>query len=163
MALVADGYHSSVTLVDQGGQKSTLSFEFNPATVTTLDLALTAQLALNTDLAGLTKSKISSYSVCERFGEDALTLPTDAQNENKGSISFTKSGFGLGNLKVPAIADGAFVGTTGAPNNQINLVAAIVTGYTDNFKSGADYVINDGELLVELVRGKRMHSANNNG
>jgi len=161
MALVSDGYHSSASLIDQGGQISTLSYEFNPVTITTLDLALTAQLAMNTALLGLTKSKLKTYSVSQRFSEDALTLPTEAQNENKMSLSFTKSGFGTGNLKVPAIADGAFVGATGAPNNQIKLDAAIVTGYTDKFKDGDDYVINDGEFLVELVKGKRVFSKNN--
>jgi len=163
MTLVSDGYHASVSLIDQGGQVSTLSLEFNPVTVTTLDLALTAQLSMNIAIDNLSKSEIKTYSVAQRFSEDALNLPTEAQNENKMSLSFTKSGFGTGNLKMPAIEDGAFVGPTGAPNNQILLTAGIVTAYSDKFLDGDDYVINDGEFLVELVKGKRVFSKNNKG
>jgi len=163
MALVSDGYHSSVSLHDQGNNISTLSYEFNPATVTTLALALTAQLAMNTVLLATTDSKIKSYSVSERYGEDAFTLPTAAQNENKASISFTKSGFGQGNLKIPAIKNALMVAATGAGNNQVDLADSAITDYTDKFKTGDDYVINDGEFLVELVAGKRIHSKNNRG
>jgi hypothetical protein len=163
MALVSAGYFSEVSVVDQGGNVSTLGFEFNPATVITLDLANTAQLAMNTLLLAITDSKIKAFSVAERFTEDALTLPTDAQNESKASVSFTKSGYGLGNVKIPAPSNGIFNGTTGAPNNQVDLNDADLIAYTNEFKTGGDYVINDGEFLVELVKGKRIHAKNNNG
>lgn len=163
MSLVSAGYFSMVSLVDQGGNISTLQYEFNPATVTTLALALTAQLSMNTALLNVTDSEISSYSVAERFTEDALTLPASAQNENKASISFTKSGLGKGNLKIPAPDALIFNGATGAPNNQVDLADAALVTYTDKFKTADDYVINDGEFLVELVAGKRIHAKNRNG
>lgn len=163
MALVSAGYISSVSLVDQGGNISTLQFEFNTVIVTTLADALTAQLAMNTLLLAVTDSKIATYTVGEKFSENALTLPTAAQNENKASISFTKSGFGKGNLKIPAAKSTIFQGATGAPNNQVDLADTDLVAYTDNFKVGADYYINDGESLVQLVAGKRTHSKNNNG
>jgi hypothetical protein len=162
MAFVSDGFHSTVTLKDQGGNASTLSYEFS-ANVLTLADAVIAQVAMNSLIENVTRSNIVNYSVCERFADDAFILPADAQNEDKASVSFTKSGYGGGNLKIPAPIDAMFQGTSGAPNNQVDLTNAFLVAYTDNFKSGGNYTVSSGESLVQLTRGKRMHARNNNG
>jgi len=163
MALVSAGYFSTVSLSDTNGNVSTLTYRFNPVTITTLALALTAQSAMNTVIGNLTDSEISAYSVGERFTEDALTLPASAQNEVKASVSFSKSGYGLGNLKVPAPKVAVWQGASGAPSMQVDLTAGILTAYTNKFVTGDDYTINDGEFLVSLIRGKRVTAKNNNG
>lgn len=164
MALVASGYHSEVTLVDQGGNRSTLGFEFSPS-VADFATALAAQIDLNTDLLGVTTATISSYSVSQRYREDALTLPTDAQVENKASISYTKSGGGLGNLKIPAPVEAMFVGVPGSGANN-NIVLLQYTGLMDyifNFTAGGQFTISDGETLIQTVRGKRIHARSSRG
>jgi len=165
MALVSGGFVGSITLADSGNNRSTLQYTCNPATVTTFTLAQTAMASIAIELAAITNSVVTAYSVSEVFREDTITLPNDAENENKASVSFIKNDGMSGNLKIPAPIDGLFAGAagSGSPYNQVDLTDAGLVAYTDRFRAGNDFVISDGEFLVALVRGKRVHAKNNYG
>lgn len=165
MALVSSGFEGSITVADQGNNRSTLSYEMNPATVMDFPTALTAMQGLISDLITVTTSTVVAYRATEVFREDAIVLPTDAQNENKASVSFTKSDGQTGNFKIPAPDEGIFVGAagTGALNNVVDVTDLALVAYADNFVSGANFTISDGEFLVQMVNGKRIHAKSNRG
>jgi len=165
MALTSSGYEGSITVADQGNNRSTLSYTMNPATVTTNALALAAMAALVPLLEAICSSEVVAYRVTEVFRETAIALPASAQNENKASVSFTKSDGLTGNFKIPAPKDAIFAGVagSGANNNIVDIADADLQAYADVFITGNEFTISDGEFLVEMVRGKRIHAKSQRG
>lgn len=164
MAFVFDGvFDISMTVVDQGAQKSTLKFRTRPATVPDFAGAVAAAAALQPDLEAVITGNISAYRITAVYNEDAFVVPADAQNQDKASVSFTNQIAGTGNFKIPSPANGIFVAATGANNNIVDLADADLVAYADNFRSTGFFTIDGGNDLVQMVAGKRIHAKSNLG
>lgn len=161
MALSSTGYWGTVTLADQGNQRSTLTFEL---TAVTAPLALVDLATIRARLELITDSVVSAQSVQERFEETALVLPADAQNENKASLTVSLEGTSrLANMKVPAPVIGVFAGPTGGASNRVDTLDVDLVAYISSFQTGGQALIARGQVLLDLLDGKRIHAKSNLG
>jgi len=164
MAIVTQGFELSISVVDSGANRSTLSWKANTAVVIDFATAQAQRDLLVTDLVAITDSVVESTRLTEVQYEDTLVYPATAQNENKASITYLIDGTNKkGNLKVPAPKIAIFVETTGPNSNIVDTANGIVVNYTDNFRSTAGWFISDGESIITVLKGKRVHAKNNNG
>jgi len=148
MAIVSRGFATSITLVDSGGNATSLEIKLTSADAAT---AATDAAVVRVALLAITDSVISRYSVSEVFEEDALTLPADAENETKLSLTCRIYGAGdkKGNLRVPAPKIAAFSGTSGSAKNVVNYSSAIVGGWLNIFRNSTGVAsFNDGEFVA---------------
>lgn len=168
MALVSDGFEMSITVADHGDNRSTLSYEFDPATTADFAAALVGAAGIAADLQALTNSVVVGYRVQEVFIEDAIALPAaGVENEDKASVTFSIDGTNKkGNFKIPApVSAGAtnIFGVVGPAANQVNTSAATLQAYADNFRTAGQFLVSDGEKLDVILVGKRISAKNNNG
>lgn len=165
MALVSDGWRLTVSLADTSGSISTLTYELTSADVVEATAATTTILAA---LNAITKSSVVSYVLGEVYAEDAVTLPADAENAIKASISVYLEGLGQkrANIKIPAPVNAIFTAATGPGFNVVSGSAASVTGYIDLFETTAGVAtISDGETVRDtnnFAGGKRISRGSQN-
>lgn len=165
MAIVTKGWELSISLVDNGGNITTLSWEANTAVVTDLATAQAARDALVTDLEAISNAVIIGTRLSEVQYEDSVAYPAAGiENEDKASISYLIQDTNKkGNLKIPAPVIGAFVNTSGPSANVVDVTATVVTNYCDNFRTTGGWYVSDGESLQTVLKGKRISAKNNNG
>jgi len=168
MALVSNGFWLTVTLADNGDNRSTLEFQGDSAILVDFATALTQSGNLITDLDALSQSVIVGYNVAERFYNDSIALPAGlVENENKASITYSIDGTNKkGNLKIPApvpTVGVVFVGASGASANQVQVNSTEIQAYFDNFRTSGGFLISDGEKANQVLVGKRISAKNNNG
>lgn len=168
MALVSNGWYGTVTLADHGDNRSTMKFQFDPATTADFAAALAAMANLVADLDAITDAEIVGYTVTEDFYENAIALPAaGVENEDKASVTYSIDGTKKkGNFKIPApVSAGAnnLFGTTGGAANQVNTSSTVLQAYADNFRTAGNFLISDGEKIDILLVGKRISAKNNNG
>lgn len=171
MALVTEGFEVSVTLADNGGNRSTLRYVCDPANVTDFATAQTARLSIVTALGNISESTIVGTALVETQYEDAIVYPpANVENENKASITYQILGKNKkGNLKIPAPEPAIFVGSSEASANQVNTQNALVTAYMGNFQAAGYFLVSDGEKVAAnpapngVIVGKRISAKNNNG
>lgn len=163
MALVDSGYRAQFTLVDNGGKKTTKTYQLRAADMAT---AVTDAAAILLALNAVTNSVVSTYNIANVFKEAALSFPAEGiRNADKMSLSveLETEGGKLANLRVPAPVIGCFIDATGPGANIVNTAASIVTDYCDLFKTGAEAFISDGEDLQEVLSGVRISATINRG
>ena len=171
MALVSDGWFLNVTLVDSGGNSSTLSYNLVAANAADATAGAATVLA---ELAPITNAVIKSYTLVERFIEDALTLPGAGVNvEERASVvvQLASSPLKRSMVVIPAPAIGIFQGTSGDPLNTIDPTDADLRSYINLFSDSGSGVatISDGELVDNssanqgIVTGKRTHRRSSRG
>ena len=171
MALVTEGFEVTVTVADNGNNRSTLTFVCDPANVPDFATAQTARLSIVTALDTLTQSIIVGTTLKEIQYEDAIVYPPAlVENENKASITYQILGQNKnGNLKIPAPIPTLFVGTAGDAANVVDVVNAALTTYVGNFFAAGYFTISDGEKIAQdpngngVIKGKRISAKNNNG
>lgn len=171
MAFVTEGWELSITLADNGDNRSTLLYQMDPANVTVYADAQTARTAMLAALAGVSDSEITGSRLSEVQYEDAIVLPGAlVENENKASITYQILGKNKkGNLKIPAVKATLFNGAAGAAANQIDVTDALLTTYMGMFQAAGYFLISDGEKVAAqpntngVIVGKRISAKNNNG
>jgi len=163
MALVQTGFYMSVSLIDNGGNRSTLQYHMRDATYV---LASASAPIVIAELQAVTDSVIESWSLQERFGEDSFAYPASGvENENKASITVQLAGAGNGkaNIKIPAPKPAIFMDVTGPGANQVDVTDTDVLDYVALFQAAGKCYISDGETALQIVSGKRISAKNNNG
>jgi len=165
MATVVEGYELTVSLADNGANVTTLKYQGNGAVLTDFTEAQAARDALITDLLAVTNSVFVGDRLTEVRYNDALAYPAAGiENEDKASVTFLIQDTNKkGNLQIPAPKIGLFVNPTGPSANIVNVQAAILTAYCDNFRTTGGWYISDGEFLQTILKGKRISAKNNNG
>lgn len=165
MALVPKGFELSISLVDNGANTTTLSWEANTAVVTDFTIAQTQRDLLVADLVAITDAVISGTRLTEVEYEDSLAYPAaGVENENKASITYLIDGTtDKGNLQIPAPKIGVFVNPSGPSANVVDVGETIVTNYCDNFRVSGGWFVSDGQSLITVLKGKRISAKNNNG
>jgi hypothetical protein len=171
MALVTEGFIVTVTLMDNGGNTSTLTFVCDPLTVTDFATAQTARLSIRSALEGVTDAEVIGTTLKEVQYEDDIQYPASGiENENKASITLQIFGKNKkANIKIPAPKPTLFVGASGDAANQIDVTDPLLTTYVGNFLTAGYFTISDGEKIAPtpngngIVVGKRITAKNNNG
>ena len=157
MALVADGFDLIVNLVDSGGNGTTRTYNLTSADA---DAAATDAGAVMTALDAITDAVIAGYTLGERFIENALVYPTDAEVENNARI--TAKIVGRPNrsatIDIPAPNIGIFTGTTGPARNVVDLADTALQTFLQLFDGSGPITVSDGEsIIVTSAVGKRIH------
>lgn len=163
MSLVDQGFILSVTLVDNGGNVSTLQYALRAVDFAT---ATTDTATIIAALNSVTNSLISDYYIKNKFSEDAFAYPgAGVENEDKASITVLLSGAGnkKANLKIPAPVIGIFTAPAGGGANVVDLSDVALTAYTDMFKAAGQCTLSDGEDMTSTVSGKRISAKSNRG
>lgn len=165
MALVNKGFELTVSLADNGANISTLRYEGNPTLMTDFATGLALAQGLITELEAITDSIVVGYRFSDVWFEDAIAYPpAGIENENKASISYLIDGTNeVGNIKIPAPVIGIFVAPAGPSANQVNVGDADLNAFLDNFRTTGGFLINDGQFLDVVLKGKRVSAKNNNG
>jgi hypothetical protein len=170
MSLVTQGFKLTVTLVDSGGNKSTLRYEL---TAETFADATTDTATILAALNAVTDAVIVSYHLGEVFEEDAVSYAAEGvQVENVASIvARISTGDSLEKwttIRIPAPNIGIFQAATGKLSNQVDAADAALITYLETWESGGEATISDGEVLADAstsgnVYGKRIHRASRKG
>jgi hypothetical protein len=163
MAFNFDRFTVSVTLVDNGGQVSVLTFGLVGNVYTTVQPSAST---LRQRLAAVTDCALVKYSVTGHYPNDSLVLPGEvAQIENKASLNVLLAGGNKkANMKIPSPRIGIFAGSVGGAANVVNILNPALLTYIDLFTlSGNKAYISDGERVDRLLSGKRVHSGSNLG
>ena len=163
MALVADGFELTVSLVDNGGNVSTLSYELVAADHAT---AVTDSAIIVAALVAITNAVVSGYAIRTKMSENAFAYPAAGiENEDKASISVLLDGLGnkKANVKVPAPVIGIFTAASGAGANVIDISDTDLLTYLAIFESDGECKISDGQTMDKALTGKRISAKANHG
>jgi len=155
MALVSDGYELRVTLKDTGNNSTTMAYAL---TAVTAAAAETDALAIIAVLNAITDAVISTYRVSQKFIEDSFSLPAAAEIEKKASVVGLISGSSIktADFNVPAPVVGIMMGSDGEAYNTVDISDAALLSYAAVFQAAGEATISDGEVLGDLIRGKRI-------
>ena len=166
MALVSAGWELSVTLVDSGNDTSTKRYALQSATAAA---AATDAATIIAALDAISTATIRSYSLGEKFEEDAFTFPTLTEIENQAEIVVRLATLNkFATLYIPAPSASIFVAGSGDGFNIVDGTDTLVGNYLALFNSGAEAYLSDGEFITPTVAnrfksGKRIHKASKNG
>lgn len=163
MALVSSGFVLNVTLLDTAGDTTQLAF---PLTSVDIATAETDAAAIMVSLGLLSDAAISGYSLGEKFIENALTYPVDAEVEDEAFFTGKIIGFPnkSGNFRIPAPVDAMFVSPTGPGHNIVNMAYGALATYLTYFDGSGPVTVSDGESLVtSSVTGKRRKKGTTSG
>lgn len=161
MALVpvgnGSGWWLTVTLVDNGADKSTLQYELTSADAAAAAVDSAAILAA---LGNMSESVVSGYNTSQRFEENAFVYPASGvENQNKARIVVQLAGSTKkATVDIPAPDPLIFAGTTGSQANVVNLSDTPVLVYMALFQAAGEAFISDGEILDFSVEGRRVSS-----
>lgn len=163
MALVADGFSLNIQFTDTGGNTTTRTYDLTAADAAT---AATDAAAIRAAVDAITDAVISGYSIAERYVENALVYPANAEVEK--IAQFTGKIIGRPNVSavvtVPAPSPAIFVSPTGPGYNQVNVGAAAVQTFLQLFDGGGEALVSDGEQwVVSSVIGKRASKKSTRG
>jgi hypothetical protein len=169
MAIVSDGFEGTITIMDSGGNTSSLTYKLVEAAVAADALAdLQAILAL---LLAVTNGVLKSYTFVERFVQDTPIFPTAGVHvENRATVvaQLADNPLKTATVIIPAPKDGIFQTDTGPGSNIVDLSDADLLAYIDIWQeTGALASISDGEFITDgvtaLRSGKRTHRKSSKG
>lgn len=167
MALVHSRFEVIVAFTETSGKSVDRTYVAG-TDITTLDELATAWAIALPKVVAMSDSVISSYSYKEVFIEDALTLPSAAENNNQalftGKIIGDPTDSAI--VSVPAIKASLMVSPTGKGYDIVDTGDAIVIAFVNLFDSAigsGDWVISDGESWDNAtVSGKRRNTKSTN-
>lgn len=166
MALVSVGFTLRVTLKDSGNDTAVKAFALQD---TVYADAVTASGVIIAALDAITTATISTYSLTEKYDEDAFTFPTAVEIENQAQIEVrlsTPNEFGT--IWIPAPLASIFIAPSGDGYNIVDGTDTLVANYLALYNENAQAYISDGEFITptvaqRFVSGKRIHKASKNG
>jgi len=155
MALVSSGFYLDVSLVDYGGNQTNKRYEMTAADYDTavLDIAIIMPALIN-----MTDAVITSYSIQQRYVENALALPTTVNPVSVKAVMtayINDAGDKKASFDVPSPRIGIFQGTIGNAADLVDTSDAAVLAYKALFDDGEQLFISDGESLGGLIGGIR--------
>jgi len=164
MAFVSSGFEMVLTLIDTGANTSTKRFDLTSADYTE---ALADAVEIRTRILAATDANVSGYMVCEKFYDDAFSLPLGGvEIENQAMFVYQLDGDPRkkATFFLPAPKSGVFVSTTGKNRNVVNTTATIVTDIRTIFDNVTGMAtISDGETALLIESGKRIHKRSSKG
>jgi len=167
MALVPHKFSVVVSFMETSGNIVTREYFANDEVTDFAGLAVNWALMLP-DVQAMTDAEISGYFYKVSYIEDALTLPTAAENNNQGLFTGKIDGDPTESaiVSVPAIKPTLMVSPTGKGFDVIDMGDAIVQDFTKHFTAGLledTWTISDGEQWSQgSVSGRRRNTKSNN-
>lgn len=163
MAFVSSGWTLSVTLLDNSGNDTTITYELRGTDHAGASANVTSILAA---LGAVTGGEIASYRLYQTFQEDSLSLPAVGfQAEVSASMTafIADEGSKKASYRIPMPVPNVFVSTIGAGANQVNTSQADVIAYHGLFEPVGVAFISDGEIAGGLLNGVRVTRAKRGG
>lgn len=163
MAFISTGWRAHFDLMDNGGNRTSKTYELTAADAATAAADVATILA---NLTAVTDCEIVSYHFYESFEEDTVAYPAaGVQKENQALLIFDIVDNPLKKVThaIPAPKQSIFIGATGPNANIVDTADADVVAYRQMFQAGNECYISDGEVAFTLVSGKRRHLRNSNG
>jgi len=167
MSLSFHHFEVDVNFMETSGKTVQRTYVAGASITTAGELSTAWALALPKVVA-MSDSKISSYSYKIVYVEDALTLPSAAENNNQGLLSGKILGDPTDSaiVSIPAIKASLMVSPTGKGYDVVDTGDAAVLAFVKMFDSGeteGDWVISDGESWEwETVSGRRRNTRSSN-
>lgn len=155
MALVSQGFWVDFELVDYAGNRTSKRYEMTApdyATAVT-DVAIVAPALIN-----MTDAVIASYSIQERYVQDALSLPAAVNPVSVRAVMtafINDAGDKKASFDVPSPKIGIFQAAIGSGADLVDTTDAAVLAYKALFDAGEQLFISDGESLGGLIGGVR--------
>lgn len=158
MALTAQAWTLSVTIVDYLNKRSTLNYTLQPQA----DLAgyEAAASAIVGALNNVTDSAIVGYEINRVYKEDALTLPVTQQPNAVYAIISNRIDTTTekwGQVRIPNPASTIFVAATGSQAGTVDPADISVGQYIGLFENPGEAYVSDGEHFLPAS------TANTNG
>lgn len=163
MALVSVGWRGNVTLLDNGGNQTTKSYELTGTDATEAAADMTAILAA---LGGVTDALVLGYTFGEAFAQDSGAFPAsgvEIQNLALIDTSIVGELTKTATYTIPAPKPAIFVALAGDGANVVNTVNAAVVAYQAIFATGGHATISDGEVAANIIGGRRIHRRSRRG
>lgn len=157
MALVSQGFELVVSLADTGDNRTNRTYDLVEAAYAD---ASTDAAALISALNLITDAVVVGYSLNQKFIENALALPANAEIENQAFFAgkITGDPTDSATLSVPAPAAGIFTAASGPGYNIVDMGNTNVTAWIALFATGGTAQLSDGETWdTATVSGKRRH------
>jgi len=167
MALVSIGFKLTVTLSDQGGNKSTLKFDLVAVDAETAAADAEDIVAA---LDAITTAAIIGYNVGEQFSEDTVEFGTGEVESVALIVARIEADEKkYANIRVPAPVVGIFKAAAGDDYNEVDAADTDLVAYLNLFADSTGVaLLSDGETLrspgtAGNVTGKRIHRASKKG
>lgn len=163
MAIVSGGWKLSVTVVDNGGDTTTRTFDLQSADGTE---AATDSAAVLAAFMALTDAVQVSHWYYESFVNDSLAFPASGvENQNQALLDFliTDDPTKHATLSIPAPKPGIFMSTSGPAAEIVDVADAAVIAFAALFIPAGNAFLSDGETADALVGGHRRHVRSRHG
>lgn len=163
MAYVSAGWRLSVTLMDNGYDKVTKTYDLTSADATEAAADTATVIAA---LDPVTGCVIIEYHYYEVFNNNAVVDPAaGVQKEDQALLTFEVVGIPGKHVthSIPAPVIGIFTAASGKGANIVDLTDNDLISYRALFQAGGVCTISDGETAAVLVSGKRRHVKNSKG
>ena len=163
MAFVSGGFFLEVTLIDNGGNETTRTFELSTTDPDNVDADVTTILAA---LGGVTDCAVVSRHSYEKIVNDALAFPAsgvEIQNQALLDYQIADDPTKTATQTIPGPKPAIFVTTSGPGANTIDLGNAAVVAWAALFGVGGQALISDGEVGQVLLKGIRRHVKSSRG
>lgn len=163
MAIVADGFKGTLTLVDNGRNSTTKTYMLKAANITD---ALADMADIVAAFSGVSGAAVVGYTVQAQFIENALNLPASGvQLEDTALITCSIVGEPLksATISIPAPKPAIFVGLSDEDSNIVNTASAAVDAYFSVFQLNGQAYISDGESALNMRKGRRVHRGSRRG
>lgn len=166
MALVFSHFEAEVSLVESSGKSVPRFFHADPDVITDYASFVTNWAASLSKINAVTDSEIGSYTLKAVWVEDALVLPTDAENNDQALLSAKIDGDPLDSatMSIPAATIDVFVSPTGGGRDIVDTApGSIAYIYAQMFDASGPWLISDGERInIGTLKGKRRNTASSN-
>lgn len=164
MAFNSVGFEAVVTLLDRGDNMTHMRFGVGGADIAAAEAILAANI---NDLVAVTKAYVVSYSVSEKFANDAARTPANnGEIEEKAVITVNlETSPKKAILTIPAPVDTLFVGTSGDNWNTVDIADSLLVAWVGDFVAGG-MSLSDGENVPAtnaIVKGRRTHRSSSRG
>jgi hypothetical protein len=156
MALVSTGYTLSVKLIDSAGLPTTRTYELQSADDAT---AVTDAAAILAALTAITLGEVTGYTIQHNFAEDAITTPGAGIFRNNNAllnVRLAGAGDKRAVISVPMPSSGIFVGVQGTNANTVDIADNDLAAFIALFDATGEAYVSDGEIVDELISGKRV-------
>lgn len=176
MALVQDKVFIDITLIDAGGNKSTISLETDLADMAALNTEHTTNDSIIgaggivPDLEAITDATVLSVRMGVGYRETtSLYGAAGSEVERKAVISAKKTGTQeRAIVNIPAPNVGIFLTNQGEDRNTIDGTDAALQAYLENWETTGYLLLSDGETLDDVtvagnVKGKQVHRGSRKG
>lgn len=164
MAFNSVGFEATVAILDRGDNLTHMRFGVDGADIAAAETILAANIA---DLVAVTKGYVVSYSVAEKFVNDAARTPANnGEIEEKAVITVNlATSPKKAVITIPAPVDTLFVGTSGDNWNQVDIADSLLVAFIGDFQSGG-FQLSDGEHVAasnSIIKGRRTHRSSSRG